>query len=104
MFHGIETDLQDFQTPWCTVDTATPPALTYSPGCRGCHALCAQGVRTHLDVECELLQTLQQGLLVAGYKGLHMGVDGGARLRRLLLHLELNTGGAERRRGERRGK
>ena len=79
------------------------PALTYSPGGRGCHALCAQGVRTHLDVECELLQTLQQGLLVAGYKGLHVGVDGGAHLRRLLLHLELNTGGAERRRGERRG-
>ena len=56
--------------------------------------MCTQ-VLTHLYVERELLQALQQGLLVAGNKGLHVGIDGGAHLGRLLLHLELNAGGAE---------
>lgn len=46
---------------------------------------------SHLYVKAELLQALEEGLLVAGHEGLHVGVDGGARLSRLLLDLQLNA-------------
>lgn len=46
---------------------------------------------SHLDVEAELLQPFEEGLLVAGHEGLHVRVDVRSHLRRLLLGLQLNT-------------